>query len=138
MTSRLRVLLRKTHNPEVAGSSPAAATKISAGSYDSAEISLIFRTFSLCSLLHFSSVPAPGGVFQLLSRWAWENEKTMPFYVVLGVLADVFRFQEKQFRFACCNARFLPHTVFHAAAHLLPPLAVLLIYTISSISLQIF
>ena len=26
-TSRLRVLLRKTHNPEVAGSSPAAATK---------------------------------------------------------------------------------------------------------------
>ncbi len=26
-TSRLRILLRKTHNPEVAGSSPAAATK---------------------------------------------------------------------------------------------------------------
>ena len=26
-TSRLRVLFRKTHNPEVAGSSPAAATK---------------------------------------------------------------------------------------------------------------
>ena len=44
-TSRLRVLFRKTHNPEVAGSSPAAATKISLESADSSEIPLILRTF---------------------------------------------------------------------------------------------
>ena len=36
---------RRAHNPEVAGSSPAAATKNSAESGDSAEFSLIFGTF---------------------------------------------------------------------------------------------
>ena len=46
--------LSAAHNPEVAGSSPAAATKISPESFDSGEILLIFGTFGLRSFLDFS------------------------------------------------------------------------------------
>ena len=57
MTSRLRVLLRKTHNPEVAGSSPAAATMSSV--HNATEHSYVKEQSKGCSFAISMGRPAP-------------------------------------------------------------------------------
>ena len=77
------------HNPEVAGSSPAAATIISAESYDSAEISLVFRTFSLCSLLRFSSDPNRDPYGETSGNYWRAPERILPIVLAASFFAEV-------------------------------------------------
>ena len=80
---------RRAHNPEVAGSSPAAATIIFAESYDSAKISLVFRTFSLCSLLRFSSDPNRDPYGETSGNYWRAPERILPIVLAASFFAEV-------------------------------------------------
>ena len=66
-----------------------AATKISAESYDSAEISLAFRTFSLCSLLRFSSDPNRDPYGETSGNYWRAPERILPIVLAASFFAEV-------------------------------------------------
>jgi hypothetical protein len=66
-----------------------AATKISAESYDSAEISLAFRTFSLCPLLRFSSDPNRDPYEETYGNYWRAPERILPIVLAASFFAEV-------------------------------------------------
>ena len=80
---------RRAHNPEVAGSSPAAATKISLESADSREIPLILRTSRLCSLLRFSSDPNRDPYAEMFGNYWRAPERIPPIVLAASFFAEV-------------------------------------------------
>ena len=81
--------LNTAHNLEVVGSNPAAATKISAESYDSAEISLIFGTFPMCLLLRFSSDPNRDPYGETSGNYWRAPERILPIVLAASFFAEV-------------------------------------------------
>ncbi len=81
--------LSAAHNPEVAGSSPAAATKISLELADSREIPLILRTFQLCSLLRFSSDPNRDPYGETSGNCWRAPERILPIVLAASFFAEV-------------------------------------------------
>ena len=84
-----QLVARRAHNPEVVGSSPTAATKISAESHDSAEILLIFRTFWLRLLLQFSSDPNRDPYGEMSGNYRRAPERILPIVLAASFFAEV-------------------------------------------------
>ena len=79
----------RPHNPEVAGSSPAAATKIFPESFDSGKILLIFGTFGLCSFLDFFLDPNHDPYGETSGNYWRAPERILPIVLAASFFAEV-------------------------------------------------
>ena len=80
---------RRAHNPEVVGSSPTAATKISPKLWYFGEISLILRTFLLFLILRFSSDPNRDPYGETSGNYWRAPERILPIVLAASFFAEV-------------------------------------------------
>ena len=79
----------RPHNPEVVGSSPTAATKISPKLWYFGEISLILRTFLLFLILRFSSDPNRDPYGETSGNYRRAPERILPIVLAASFFAEV-------------------------------------------------